>query len=273
MITLQHSLITLFSQKGNEEKFRKEIPYVLLPDAIRKYCGPRQYSHFEQTESGDDISWMKFPEKIKEINQNTVDGLQKHLSTDIKPCVLGEMTHIEKFEETNQHLEPEYYYGVKKHLKQDYIFDEFVREQIDTSKKYEDKFYFNDEELNGKQVRGLIGEIESHGLYVLAYMVYQAYGITANQEWFDKNVKAILDKQYPKDLSDATYKYMKIPEHINDMITNHDWSELNNGIIPLDKYVEMYKKVTNSMVEIDFEKEKKEQQKSEGTLGDIGEFN
>ena len=47
MITLQHSLATLFAYRGDVKAFEKEIPYVLVPDAIRRYCGPRQYSHFE----------------------------------------------------------------------------------------------------------------------------------------------------------------------------------------------------------------------------------
>ena len=35
-----------------------------------------------------------------------------------------------------------YFYGVKKHLTQDHIFDEFIREKIDCSRMYEDKFVF-----------------------------------------------------------------------------------------------------------------------------------
>ena len=56
MITLQHSLVTLFGLRGNEEEFDKEVPYVLIPDAIRRYCGPRPYSHFEENPDGTDIS-------------------------------------------------------------------------------------------------------------------------------------------------------------------------------------------------------------------------
>ena len=43
-----------------------EIAYVLIPDAIRRYCGPRQYSHFEEHSDGKDISWMEYPLNIKE---------------------------------------------------------------------------------------------------------------------------------------------------------------------------------------------------------------
>ena len=255
MITLQHSLITLFAQKADIEKFEKEIPYVLFPDAVRRYAGPRQYTHFEKTENGDNVSWIKFPKNIKNINESTLEMTPKYLAPEIRPCVIGEETDIDKFEKTNKHLNLDYFFGVKKHLKQDWIFDKFIREKIDTSKRYEDEFKFNDETLDGKQLRSLIADIENQGVYILAYMLHKAYGITANQEWFDEHVKKKLDAAYPEELSESTYKYMKIPENINEMITNHDWSKLNDGILSIEDYKQMYKEVASSMIEIDFEKE------------------
>lgn len=79
----------------------------------------------------------------------------------------------------------------------------------------------------------------------------KSYGITTNQEWFDKHVKRQLAEKYPQDLADGTYKRMTIPEDINKMISEHDWSELSRGIIPLKRYVEMYKQVVIEMMKID----------------------
>lgn len=73
MITLQHSLITLFANNGNEKEFDKEISYVLLPDAIRKYCGQRQYSHFEINLQTRDVSWIQYPVDLKQLNKEKVD--------------------------------------------------------------------------------------------------------------------------------------------------------------------------------------------------------
>ena len=137
--------------------------------------------------------------------------------------MIGETTHDEKFEGTNGHLPETYYKGVKKHLVQDYIFDDFVRQVIDCSDKYNGNFSFNGEELDGNGVRKLIGDLEMEGFEMLAFMAYKELGITTNQEWFDKNVKAPLDETYPQELADSTYNYMKIPEEINKRITDHDF--------------------------------------------------
>ena len=275
MITLQHSLVTLFGLRGDEKEFERQVPYILIPDAIRRYCGPRPYSHFEETPDGKDISYMHFPINLKTLTKENIGNERMHLANGYRPCVLGERTHVEKFEQTNGDLPPIYYAGVKKHLVQDVIFDEFVREGIglDCSRRFESMyspeettgknvgiFTFSrrvkdpdgktrivEETLDGNGVRKLIADIENHGLYILAYMLHKSYGITANQEWFDKHVKGLLDETYSKDLSDGTYQYMKIPEEINRRITEHDWTHLDEGIVPYEVYMEMYKKVIEEM--------------------------
>ena len=254
MITLQHTLVTLLGLRGNEREMDEEIQYVLLPDAIRRYCGPRQYSHFEQSYDGKDTSWMEYPEDIKALDKEAVEKLPKHIVSEVKPCVLGETTSIETFEKHNKHLDYRYFAGVKKHLTQDFIFDRFIREKIDCSRMYEDKFVYEGQEYDGKGVRALIADIENQGLYILAYMAEKSYGIKANQAWFDKHVKARLDEEYSEDLADGTYKYMKIPEVINERITNGDWSHLNDGPIPCAEYLKLYEEVIKEMPKIDMER-------------------
>jgi hypothetical protein len=85
---------------------------------------------------------MEYPTDIKHLNREVMEAQNKHLAEDIQPCALGEKTHIEVFEEHNKHLSPAYFAGVKKHLTQDVIFDEFIREQIDCSKKLDDEFEY-----------------------------------------------------------------------------------------------------------------------------------
>lgn len=285
MITLQHTLVTLLGHLGNktkkedvEKELDAEIAYVLFPDAIRRYCGPRQYSHFEEhpTNKGE-ISWMEYPSDIKHVTREVMESQDKYLAENIPPCVLGENTHIETFEEHNEHLSPEYFSGVKKHLTQDVVFDDFIREKIDCSKKFNDEFTFKGKKYDGKGVRTLIADIENQGLYVLACMIHKAYGITANQEWFDKHVKQNLDGVYPQDLADGTYQYMHIPENINRWITEGDWTHLDEGEISFEEYVEMYRKVIRKMPEIDEEKRQKEwginrHKKVEGSVPDLSEI-
>lgn len=185
------------------------------------------------------------------------------MSSKTKPAVIGEKTHIEIFEETNKYLPSQYYNVVKKHLVQDVIFDEFVREQIDCSDKYNDNFYFNGKLLNEQEVRKLIANIEMEGFEILAYIIYMARGITTNQAWFDKTVRTTLENVYPQELVDSTYNYMKIPEELDKRITKHDFSELqrkinnNETIIPFNEYKKMYVKAISQMPIIDYESREK----------------
>lgn len=266
MITLQHSLITLFANNGNEEELSKEIPYVLLPDAIRKYTGLRQYSHFEVNPSNGDASWLKYPTDLKVMSSESIERQPKYLAADLKQGVLGEETDISLFEKYNKHLPKEQYLGIKKHLVQDKIFDKWIREEIDCSKRDENVFKFQQKNFKGTDIRRIITEIEYQGLYLLAYMNYKAYGITTNQEWFDKYVKERLDIAYPKDLSDKTYQYMRIPDYIEEKISNHDWSELEQGIIPLQRYIDMYKMVAREMIKIDIQKQHTDKKQEEDEL-------
>lgn len=264
MITLQHTLVTLMGLRGNERELDEEVQYVLLPDAIRRYCGPRQYSHFEQSYDGKDVSWLKYPLNLKGLTKEEVDRLPKHIVENIKKCDLGETTDIGKFEEHNTHLSPLYFSGVKKHLTQDYIFDKFVREKIDCSRMYDGVYVFNGQEYDGKGIRGVIADIENHGVYVLAYMLHKGYGLTVNQEWFDKHVKERLDAEYPAELADATYGYMKIKPEIDERITNGDWSHLNEGPIPYEDYLKMYEEVIKEMPKIYYERKAAEDRVANG---------
>ena len=126
-------------------------------------------------------------------------------------------------------------------------FDTFIRDEIDCSKKYDDVFEFQGDTFDGKGVRGLIGDIEQHGIYVMAHRLYEKQGITANQAWFEENVKPALDDQYCADLSGKTFSFMKISPAVNQLITEHDWSKLNDGPVALQDYNALYDTVQKNM--------------------------
>ena len=50
---------------------------------------------------------------------------------------------------------------------------------------------------------------------------------------------------------------MKIPDVINERITNGDWSHLNEGPLPLKDYMEMYEEVVkeSTKIPVDLSKE------------------
>ena len=82
---------------------------------------------------------------------------------------------------------------------------------------------------------------------MIAYRLYEQYGITTNQNWFEQNVKTALDDQYCEDLSDRTFSFMKMNSKTDWLITEHNWSKLNNGIVSLQDYMELYDAVQKNM--------------------------
>lgn len=253
MITLQHILATFLSDKGNYNLFKDEIAYALLPDSIRAYLRPRQYSHFEESSDKKDISWLEYPLDLNNITKENTNEVNKHLSENILPCCLGEKTILSEFYKHNQHLPDNYYNGVEKHLIQDMVFDNFIRDVINCDKKYDDIFIFNDKKLNGKEVRNLIANIEKQGFYVLAERVYKQYNITTNQQWFDKNVKPILYETYSEDLANNTYKFIKVDPQIDELISSHTWPVINTDV-DIKEYNKMYDEMLNVIEKLNIQK-------------------
>lgn len=197
MITLQHSLCDLIKEDGNIEAFEKEIPYCLLPDAIRAYIGPRQYSHFEENPDGNDISWYQFPENIKIMTKESLLNQPKHLANISRKSCLGEYSHIDEYIKRNANLPEKNYKGILIHLIQDHIFDAWIRRIIDCINKYEPnaEFYFEGKIYDSNGIRDIINQIEEYGVYILSFFCYKKYGIVTNQDWFDNHVKKVLEKE------------------------------------------------------------------------------
>lgn len=246
MITLEHSAITLLKLHGDVEQFREIIPYILEPDALRRYTGPRQYTHFEKL--GDDVSWIEFPDDLKVVNkQNVFDYCKSHLAGEYPKCAIGEETQIDVFEKHNRHLKPLNYIGVKNHLIQDVDFDIFVRQVFDCTKRFKDVYVFDGLVINGQEMRKLVQKVSEFGLYRLAFLIYQTTGIKITQEWYTENVYRSIQKIYSQDLADGTYNYMKIPENMNSWIASADWSHFEEAPLTVEKYDRMYYEVLTKM--------------------------
>lgn len=227
MLSLQHAMLTmLFCEKIDSNETKEMVAYAVLPDAIRCYTGPREYSHFEANEDHSDVSFMKYPKDIKSI---TKESIQESLAESghlcpRRPCIIGEDTDMEVFKQHNSHLPFRLWCGIAMHLCQDITFDNFIRDTFDTTQRYDDKFYRNGKELDGKQFRNNFTEWEQFGVYALAQAFYEQYGITTNNDWIQNSLKPIFDEYYPQDMADKTVAYMNIRDDINTWITNHDFS-------------------------------------------------
>lgn len=251
MLTLQHSLVTFLALDGDIERFRFIVAYDLLPDAIRRYTGARQTSHFEINSTGTDVSFMKFPLDLKNLTKETSEKIEGHLAGDIKPCCIGETTQLHVFDQWNKHLPIQYYCGIRMHLIQDYFYDEFIRNIIDCSDKYNDKFIYNGKSVDGTTVRKYVADIEEDGFCILAKEIYDKYVVVTDQAWFDRNVRDIIKTVYSDDLATGTYNYMKIKPEINRAIQTQDWRKCRlHKIANISGYRAMYSVVHKNCSDI-----------------------
>lgn len=251
MLTLQHSLVTFLALDGDIDRFRFIVAYDLLPDAIRRYTGARQTSHFEINSTGTDVSFMKFPLDLKNLTKETSEKIEGHLAGDIKPCCIGETTQLHVFDQWNKHLPIQYYCGIRMHLIQDYFYDEFIRNIIDCSNKYNDKFIYNGKSVDGTTVRKYVADIEEDGFCILAKEIYDKCGVVTDQAWFDRNVRDIIKTVYSDDLATGTYNYMKIKPEINRAIQTQDWRKCRlHKIANISGYRAMYSVVHKNCSDI-----------------------
>lgn len=236
MITLEHATAYFLSLTEKErtwryydvmEEFRKEIPFVLLPDAIRAYVGPRQASHFEVTTDGTDVSWMTFPsaEVLRTLTKENTSSKVKYFVADCPKCAIGNETSLHKYMEYN--AEHPHYKSMFIHFIQDRFLDKLLREIVDCSGKSVDSFvvYHKGEriEFDGKELRSQLSKFAQLGFIHLVGMVYQQTGVLLNRNWFDTNVYGSLMKAYPEDLAACTYKYMRISDELDARINMLDF--------------------------------------------------
>lgn len=253
MLSMQHILCTKLHEQDdlNINDYATYMGAVLFPDAIRAYSGLRQYSHFEKGSDGvHDTSWWQFPTSMKCLTKEKIQNhlsVFAHKSSSIRPCAIGEDTDIHAFYEHNQHLPADMFLGIENHLKQDIEFDKFIRSHIDCTDKYDDVFRFHGTVYNGKDIRGVITSIENHGIYVLAHELYEREGITANQKWFADNIQPLLHDVYSDELADKTFSFMNMTRSVDTLISSHDWSYLDKGVLPYRDYQELYSDVLHSM--------------------------
>lgn len=231
MITKQHvlmSTLALTNLSNNSyalrENLNKNLPFILLPDAIRFYVGERQAGHFESFNSS--VSWMQYPTNLKALKKEDArEKIQFYVVPDIPKCVIGEDTNLQTFDMHNW-THP-HYFAIRAHLQQDIALDNCLRNDlIDASLKYNDVFVLkhNNHIIDGMELRKQVAMFEELGFLKLVEIFYNRTGILANRAWFDDIVKTSLYNAYTEELAANTYKYMVISDEQDARINNHQFS-------------------------------------------------
>lgn len=248
MKSIQHIMCDIYNNGG---KGSVNAANLIYPDAIRGYGLSRQITHFERPSSLspsnsdgrytlDDVlgrvrkgsSYFKFPTSMKDFTADKAADYVKDNSYQAytKSCVIGEATDISAFIQNNGHLDDDMFRGVLTHLNQDCVFDAFIRDKFDCTKKYNDTFFERDTQYDGKEFRKVIEDVEQHSVYVLAHNIYKSTGETIDQQWFEDNIFPGLREAYPEDLAEKTISFMKIDDVVNERIKNHDWSHIDDVV-------------------------------------------
>lgn len=253
MITKQHTalyFLALAVKRKNGDSYveayrelHEGLPWVLLPDAIRAYIGPRQAGHFEKLPDGTDTSWMKYPtaDVLKSLTKESASSkIEYYLAEGYPKCVIGEQTDVGLFDKKN--WDHQYYHELRIHMLQDYTLDYILRNRlVHPDNRFADKFStWHDSSivLDGKQLRQQIALFEEAGFMRLVKTIYKNTGILLDANWFEDHVLATLLKAYPEDLAKNTFKYMVMTEEQDRRIKNHEFdltSEEAEAIVITDK--------------------------------------
>lgn len=235
MIILQHTALSILAiyrkvdgdTKAFNTKLRDEIPWILLPDAIRFYTKGRQASHFEQPLTGD-TAWMIFPDEDA-IWHLSEDNVSCHMPKEgtFKPCAIGEDIDINKFDEKN--YGHKHYHSLRMHLVQDIALDEMLRgPMVNTVGRFNDEFIVKttNHKMNGQELRQQIGLFEHLGFIHLLGKLYEGTGILLDKSWFECGgyvlgpIGSALQCTYPTEMANNTLKYMQISDELQERIMN-----------------------------------------------------
>lgn len=224
------------------DEFQREVPFVVLPDGIRAYSGPRPVSHFEKTPDGNGVSYMSFPSAgvLKELTKEKFkEEVDFKLAEGYLPCVIGEKTDIREFDRHN--FAHQHYHALRIHMFQDAILDEVLREElIDASLRFQDIFTVRHDtsvKMDGKELRKQVAEFERIGFIMLAGIVYERTGVLMNNGWFNTVVEPALQRAYSTELAANTFKYMHLDDETNARINNlqFDLTDEDKALVPMAK--------------------------------------
>lgn len=229
MLSIGH----IAGQLAAGRKDLKSVITSLTPDTIRCCKIARTITHFTGTHP-DKCSWIVFPKTAKELASFDEETSYEFNQEELIPCVVDEKTNIALYEQKNFGvIDEEIFKAIKYHLTEDSIFDTWLRNKIDFSRKYEDIFVYKGKVLNGKELRELITYIEQVSVYVYAEKLYKEQGITYTNEWIKENIRPVLYEVFSEKVAQTAYSYMQIKPEYDENIAKHvfDYSDIELELV------------------------------------------
>lgn len=221
---------------------------VITNDSVRCWTGLREYTHFTKNPVTGEVSWIKFPEAdVKEWTEEMVKSMDCFSAGKPGQAIIDEATVPEEMWKHNAHTKQNENFFL--HLVQDVVYDDFVRECIDCSRRYENVYVFDGKEYTGEQLRGngmerwtkgLINELDDQFYVLLAKRFFEVTGVKANRDWLENIMKPAIVKCYSPELAVKTIKFVSLSDKAEELITTgnfdcDDWP-VPNSIV--DKYID-----------------------------------
>lgn len=190
---------------------------VIIPDAIRCWMRSRGDTHFTKNPETGMISWISFPnENVNRWTKKIVNGSKKEFYGKPQKAVIDEESSIENFWKYNSYTKQNMLFLL--HFVQDRIYDNFIRTIIDTERRYEDVYLFENKEMKGSELReygkerwkkGLLSEIDNQFYVRLAKRYYNLAGVKANNYWIETTmIGRGVKGTYSQELAQKTMKFV-----------------------------------------------------------------
>ena len=200
------------------------------PDSVRCWSGARQLTHFTINPKTGQVSWIEFPDMpVWEWSKSIISDCPKFDAGKPGNAAVDENTILEEFWRHNKKTpQNQLFY---EHLVQDRFYDMYLRKYVDVSRRYEDIYRFEDKEYSGEEFRkkgdnrwngeSLVNSFDSQLFMVLAKILYREQNITANREWFEKEVFPVYYQVYSKELAANTIRFISMSDRADELISKH----------------------------------------------------
>lgn len=221
---------------------------VTTNDSMRCWSRKREYTHFTVNPDTRAVAWCMFPTvSTKEWTKAMIEKMPKASVGKPGDSIVDEATIPEEMWKHNEVTPQNELFFI--HLIQDRTYDRFVRSIIDTSRRYEDVYVFNGQELSGAQVRGegmerwtkgILSELDDQFFVRLAKLFYRYTNVKADRSWIQTVMNAAIYQAYSAELAEATVKFVSLSDKANELITKKNFDEecwpIPNGIV--DQWIE-----------------------------------